>query len=118
MRRRLHDLRASGLLVLDVDADPGVLALPVRTALWLTVAPAQLETVGRALAGHAEVPFTAATTGRTNIYTAVAHPDVPALYRYLTTRIAELPGVQAVETAPTMRTVKAADTHYTARRAR
>lgn len=52
---------------------------------------------------------------RTNVYASVAGPDAPSLYRYLTTRVAALPGVQGVETAPVIRTVKAAGTHHRAR---
>lgn len=115
MRRRLHDLRAGGLLYLDVDVSPDAHDLPMRTMLYLTVLPADLEAAGQALAGHPEVPFAAATTGRTNVYATVASPDAAAFYRYLTTRIAALPGVAGVETAPVIRTVKAAGTHYPAR---
>jgi DNA-binding Lrp family transcriptional regulator len=115
VRRRLHDLRAGGLLYLDVDVAPESHALPMRTMLYLSVLPADLDAAGQALAQHAEVPFAAATTGRTNVYASVASPDAPALYRYLTTKVAALPGVQGVETAPVIRTVKAAGTHYPAR---
>ena len=112
VRRRLQELRAGGVLYLDVDSDPGMLDLPVRTQLWMSVAPQDLETAGRAVAAHLEVPFAAATSGRTNLYAVAAHPDVATFYRYLTTSIAGLPGVTTVETSPTMRTVKLADTHY------
>jgi DNA-binding Lrp family transcriptional regulator len=61
------------------------------------------------------VPFAAAVAGRANIYASVACADAAGLYRYLTTRIATLPGVQTVETAPVLRTVKAAGTRYPAR---
>jgi DNA-binding Lrp family transcriptional regulator len=115
VRRRLHDLRAGGLLYLDVDVAPEAHDLPMRTMLYLTVLPSDLEAAGQALAGHPEVPFAAATTGRTNVYATVASPDAAAFYRYLTTRVAALPGVQSVETAPVIRTVKAAGTHYPAR---
>ncbi len=115
VRRRLHELRAGGLLYLDVDVAPDSHELPMRTMLYLSVLPADLDAAGRALAAHPEVPFAAATTGRTNVYASVASPDAPALYRYLTTRVAALPGVQGIETAPVIRTVKAAGTHYPAR---
>jgi DNA-binding Lrp family transcriptional regulator len=115
VRRRLHDLRAGGLLYLDVDVAPEIHDLPMRTMLWLSVLPAHLDAAGRALAAHPEVPFAAATTGRTNVYASVASIDAAALYRYLTTRVAALPGVQGIETAPVIRTVKASGTHYPAR---
>ncbi|WP_433784222.1 Lrp/AsnC family transcriptional regulator [Actinomycetospora sp. CA-101289] len=115
VRRRLHDLRAGGLLYLDVDVTPEVSDLRLRSMLWLTVAPAHLDAAGRALAAHPEVPFAAAIAGRANIYASVATTDAAGLYRYLTTRVAALPGVQTVETAPVIRTVKAAGTHYPVR---
>jgi DNA-binding Lrp family transcriptional regulator len=115
VRRRLHDLRASGLLYLDVDVSPDAHDLRLRTMLYLSVLPADLDAAGRALAAHPEVPFAAATTGRTNVYATVASTDAAAFYRYLTTKVAALPGVQGIETAPVIRTVKAAGTHYAAR---
>ncbi|GAA4796586.1 Lrp/AsnC family transcriptional regulator [Actinomycetospora chlora] len=115
VRRRLHDLRGGGLLYLDVDVAPEVMELGLRSMLYLTVAPAHLDAAGRALAAHPEVPFAAATAGRANISASVASADAAGLYRYLTTRIADLPGVQAVETAPVIHTVKAAGTHYPVR---
>ncbi len=73
--------------------------LPVRTLLWLRVD--DLDTVGHTLAGHDEVAFAAATTGPADIFASVdLRPDLTALYRYLTTAVAALPGVEQVETAP------------------
>lgn len=115
VRRRLHDLRADGTLFFDVDFDHGMLDARARTMLWLTVAPADLDAVGRALAGHPEVPYAAATTGRSNLYASVSTPSPAAFYRYLTTRVASLPGIVATETVPVARTVKAAGTHYARR---
>ncbi|GLZ54425.1 AsnC family transcriptional regulator [Actinomycetospora sp. NBRC 106378] len=115
VRRRLADLRAGGVLYLDVDVAPAVHDQPMRTMLHLTVLPRHLDEVGRALAAHPEVPFAAATTGRTNVYASIASAGPAAFYRYLTTTVAELPGVTEVESAPVIRTVKAADTVYAAR---
>jgi len=112
VRRRLYTLRAGGVLHLDVDVDLGLLELPVRTMLWLSVNVADLDAVGRALAGHDEVAFAAATTGPANIFATVLTRDTAALYRYLTAAVAAVPGVAAVETAPVLRHVKAAVTHY------
>ncbi|MDL5157251.1 Lrp/AsnC family transcriptional regulator [Actinomycetospora termitidis] len=115
VRRRLADLRAAGVLYLDVDVAPAVHDQPLRTMLYLAVLPDRLDEVGRALAAHPEVPFAAATTGRTTVYASVATTGPAAFYRYLTTSVAALPGVTAVESAPVIRTVKAADTVYAAR---
>ncbi|MCC9308331.1 Lrp/AsnC family transcriptional regulator [Kitasatospora sp. RB6PN24] len=108
VRRRMTELREHGVLYLDIDCDGRLLGLGARTQLWLTVAPAHLEEVGEALAAHPEVAFAAATTGPTNIYASVICPDQRALYRYLTTRVAALPAVTHLETAPVIKTVKQA----------
>ena len=106
VRRRLHDLAASGALFYDVDVDPDVLGFRARVLLWLSVAPARLAAVGTALAGHEEIVFAAATTGPTNVVGTVVCRDMPGLYTYLTEKVATLDGVDRVETAPVVRHVK------------
>jgi DNA-binding Lrp family transcriptional regulator len=97
---RLADLRASGALYFDVDFHFRSLGVISQTMLWLSVAPDQMVAAGRALAAHPEVPFAAATTGSTNLFASVLCPDPSALYTYLTTKVATLPSVQQMETAP------------------
>ncbi|HEY0811870.1 MAG TPA: AsnC family transcriptional regulator [Pseudonocardia sp.] len=118
VRRRLHDLRAGGVLHFDVDVDFGALELPVHTMLWLTVAAAHIDEAGRQLARHPEVAFAAAVTGPANIVANLATRDAASVYEYLTTAVPALPGVGAVETLPVLRSVKAAAVHYGARRLR
>ena len=110
VRRRVEELRAAGVLYLDVDIEETVFGIYTRAHLWMSVAPARLAAVGSALAQHPEVPFVAATTGTSNLVSSVLFPDDQALYRYLTERIASLDGVNAVEVAPIIRTVKRAAT--------
>lgn len=55
MQRRIAELRASGALEFDVDAERGRLGLRISALLWLTVAPADLAPTGTALAGHPAV---------------------------------------------------------------
>jgi DNA-binding Lrp family transcriptional regulator len=106
VRRRMADLRANGTLYFDVDFQQALLDLHVRAMLWLSVAPADLAASGEALAAHPETAYVAATTGSANLCASVLCPDTHALYEYLTTRIAELRGVERVETVPILRTVK------------
>ncbi|MFG3113113.1 Lrp/AsnC ligand binding domain-containing protein [Streptomyces sp. NPDC048197] len=75
-------------------------------ALWMSVAPAELAAAGAALAEHPEVAFAGATTGPNNLFASVLCRDVRALYTYLTTRVAALPGVRTMESAPRIRQVK------------
>ncbi|MEU6549236.1 Lrp/AsnC family transcriptional regulator [Streptomyces sp. NPDC046915] len=106
VKRRLADLRATGLLYFDVQHDHEPLGLEVDAMLWLTVAPAALADVGRALAAHPEVRFAAAITGPANIAVSTLHAAVGDLYTYLSERIGALHGVQSVETTLTLRQVK------------
>jgi DNA-binding Lrp family transcriptional regulator len=106
VRRRIEELRRSGLLHFEVDLDSHTLGVNLHAMLWLTVEPSQLDAVGRALAGHPEVPFAAATTGPTNVVVTAALRDTQHLYEYLTGPLAALPGVTSVETAPIIRTLK------------
>jgi DNA-binding Lrp family transcriptional regulator len=106
VRRRISELRAAGVLYLDVDIDETAYGIGTWVHLWMSVAPARLAMVGEALAHHPEIPFVAATTGASNLTASVLCRDNDALYKYLTERIASLDGVNALEVAPIMRTVK------------
>jgi DNA-binding Lrp family transcriptional regulator len=110
VRRRMDRLVGGGVLFYDVDIPPEALGYQVEARLWMSVRPAELASVGRALARHTEVSFAAATTGPTNLMAGVVCRDDPALYRYLTERIGALEGVERLETAPVIRTVKRAGT--------
>ncbi|WP_268249851.1 Lrp/AsnC family transcriptional regulator [Streptomyces albospinus] len=108
VRRRLEALRADGVLYYDVDYDLRQCGYGVMVALWLSVAPAELAATGEALAAHPEVAFAGATTGPHNLFASVLCRDTGELYRYLTTRVAALPGVRTMESAPSIRHVKGA----------
>jgi DNA-binding Lrp family transcriptional regulator len=106
--RRVEALRAADVLYLDVDVDAERLGYRMDARLWISVPPAQLAETGAAIAGHSEVVFCGATTGRTNLLVSVVCRDSADLYRYLTERIGALPQIREVETAPELRTVKRA----------
>jgi hypothetical protein len=63
------------------------------------------------------VAFAVAATGPADILTGVLTRDLTALYQYLTPTVAAFLGVGEVETAPVLRQVKAAITHYPPQRA-
>jgi DNA-binding Lrp family transcriptional regulator len=113
VRRRLTELADSGVLYVDIDFDRRILDLDTRTMLWLSIAPAELVAVGEAMAEHTEVAFCAAISGQTNLAASVVCSGVAALYAYLTEKIAKLPGVQWVESAPVIKTVKSISTGMT-----
>ena len=66
----------------------------------------RLTEAGEALGRHPETAYVAATTGVSNLYASIVSPSNEALYRYLTTDVAALSGVQHLETSPVIRTVK------------
>jgi DNA-binding Lrp family transcriptional regulator len=106
VRRRIEELRQAGLLYFDIDIDDAVLGVSANVMLWLKIEPACLDAAGRAVAAHPEIPFAAATTGATNLAVSAVFRDTRQLYAYLTTRLAELPGLQSVESAPIIGTIK------------
>ncbi|MFF2652871.1 Lrp/AsnC family transcriptional regulator [Streptomyces sp. NPDC058045] len=108
VRRRITELRTSGVLYFDLEYHPSLLHRHFRAGLWLEIAPASLSAAGTALAAHPEVAFAAATTGTTNIYASVDVPDAQHFYRYLTHSIATLPGLHHTITTPTHQTLKGA----------
>jgi DNA-binding Lrp family transcriptional regulator len=106
VRRRIDELHRAGLLYFDLDIDDALLGVSVNVMLWLKIEPACLDAAGRAVAAHPEIPFAAATTGPTNLAVSAVFRDTRQLYGYLTTRLADLPGLQSVESAPIIGTVK------------
>jgi DNA-binding Lrp family transcriptional regulator len=108
VRRRIEELQRAGLLYFDVDVDDSALGVNATVMLWLKVEPAHLEAAGHAIAAHPEVPFAAATTGPTNLAVSAVFRDTQQLYVYLTSRLADVPGLQSVDSAPIIGTVKKA----------
>jgi DNA-binding Lrp family transcriptional regulator len=103
---RMARLRADGVLRIAVELDPVPFGFPAIAYLWLSVVPRHLDGVGRALAVQPEVLFSAALSGPANVVAAVATRSTRDLYRYLTTRVSGLPGVQHLEVVPVLRRVK------------
>ena len=106
VRRRIEELMASAVLSFDVDLDTEAVGIGAPALLWMSVVPAKLAQVGRALADRPEVPFVAATTGSTNLVAALLCQDDRALYEFLIGEVAALDGLTHIETAPVMRAVK------------
>ncbi len=106
VRRRIEELRRAGILYFDIDVDESVLGVNASVMLWLKIESACLDAAGRMIAAHPEIPFAAATTGATNLAASAVFRDTRQLYSYLTTRLAGLPGLQSVESAPIISTIK------------
>ncbi|MFG2968773.1 Lrp/AsnC family transcriptional regulator [Streptomyces sp. NPDC048288] len=106
--RRLESLESSGTLEYEVELLPENLGHPLNATLWLRVAPALLERVGEEFAGHEEVPFAGAVTGEYNVMVSVVTRDPDDFYRYLTTRVAATPGIDAYSVSMRVRPLKKA----------
>lgn len=105
-RRRVEHLRRTGVLELQLDADPAQFGFGTQARLWMRVQPGNLAEIGATMATHPEVYFAAATTGPANLVASVTCRSGGDLYRYLTERVGGLPGVLESETAPVLRTLK------------
>ncbi len=106
--RRLADLQAGGTVFFDLEIAPEPLGVTTQALLWMAVAPARLDRVARTLATHPELALVAATTGPANLVAQALCPDAGALHHYLTHRLGALDAIRTLETAPVLRTVKAA----------
>lgn len=106
--RRLADLRSSGAIFFDVEADDQLFGVTTQALLWMAVAPAHLEHVATTLAQHDELAFVAATTGTTNLVAQALCPDPAGLHHYLTHRLGALEAIRTLETAPVLKAIKAA----------
>ncbi|HEY6498343.1 MAG TPA: AsnC family transcriptional regulator [Streptosporangiaceae bacterium] len=108
--RRLDRLISSGALFFDVEIAPEHLGYQVEALLWVTVAPGRLEDVAMTAAQHPHVALAAATSGATNLLLGIGCRDPADLYDYVAHGLGPIEGVQAVQTAPVIRTVKRAGT--------
>ena len=108
VRRRMDQLRDAGLLYFDLELDMPAFGFRSTVWMWLSVPPSQLADVGSALAKFPEVAYAIATTGPANLAACAVCRSQEELYEFLTDKVGALPGVERVETAPVIRTVKQA----------
>ncbi|MFX0580972.1 Lrp/AsnC family transcriptional regulator [Nocardia nepalensis] len=108
--RRMAELVESRVLYFDLDFAIERMGYAVRAALWLRTRPADLESVGAAIATHPETVFVGATTGPTNLMASIMCRDTAHLYRYVTQRLGALDGITDVEVTPALRVFKQAQT--------
>jgi DNA-binding Lrp family transcriptional regulator len=103
---RVAALVASEAIYFHLDLADAAFGMHAVANLWFSVAPAHLAEAGVRLADHRELPFVAAVSGATNLLASVRLPDAEALYRYITGKVAEIPGVLSLETVPQLIRVK------------
>jgi DNA-binding Lrp family transcriptional regulator len=108
VRRRMDQLRDAGVLYFDLEMDMPAFGFRASTWLWMSVPPSNLAEAGEALAKYPEVAYAAATTGPTNLAVCAICRDETEFYEFMTAKVGALPGVERVETAPIIRSVKQA----------
>lgn len=108
VRRRVEQLRDAGGLYFDLELNMAAFGFRSTVWMWLSVPPSHLASVGTALAKFPEVAYAMATTGPANLAACVVSRSQEDLYEFLTDKVGALPGVERVETAPVIRTVKQA----------
>jgi DNA-binding Lrp family transcriptional regulator len=108
VRRRMDQLRDAGVLYFDLELDMPAFGFRSTVWMWLSVPPSQLAAVGSELAKFPEVAYAIAVTGPANLAACAVCRSQEELYAFLTDKVGALPGVERVETAPVIRTVKQA----------
>jgi DNA-binding Lrp family transcriptional regulator len=108
--RRLDALLRAEQVYVDVDLAHVPLGFHVQAILWVTVAPGDLDAVGRELTSHEETAFVAAISGVSNLYVSVLARYADELYRYLTTKVGAIGAIRQVEVSPVLLRVKQAGT--------
>jgi DNA-binding Lrp family transcriptional regulator len=108
VRRRMDQLRDAGVLYFDLELDLPAFGFRSTVWMWLSVPPSQLAAVGSDLAKFPEVAYAIAVTGPANLAACAVCRSQEELYAFLTDKVGALPGVERVETAPVIRTVKQA----------
>ncbi|MFI6901773.1 Lrp/AsnC family transcriptional regulator [Nonomuraea sp. NPDC050394] len=105
-RRRFLGLVEERAVGFHAEIELSLLGFHAEVMLWISVRPAALDRVGRALAAQPNVRFAAATTGPVNLVASVCARDLPQLYDFLVGVVGGLPEVDRIETTPIVRTVK------------
>jgi DNA-binding Lrp family transcriptional regulator len=108
--RRLDALLASRAVYLDVDLAVELLGFPAQAGLWMSVAPSDLDAVGRRVAKLEQTAYAAAVSGPANLFASVVCRDTAGLYAYLSEEIGAIDAVRSAELSPVLRRVKQGST--------
>jgi Lrp/AsnC family transcriptional regulator, regulator for asnA, asnC and gidA len=98
VRRRIDRLQERGIIEFAMVADPARLGFDVRVLVGLKVELAQLDQIAATLADLDEVLFAAFLTGAYDIEVHAVVRSQAALVRFLTRKLASIPGIKSVET--------------------
>lgn len=106
--RRVESLVRRGCLRFRTLFEVPLIGLDVEFMQWLSVDPAQLDTVGVRLSKERSTRYVAATTGRFNLCLHGVLSGYADLYHYSTDVIGALPGVHTSDITLQVRTLKRA----------
>ncbi|MDQ3696202.1 MAG: Lrp/AsnC family transcriptional regulator [Chloroflexota bacterium] len=98
VRRRMDRLQQRGVIEFAMLADPSRLGYDLRVMIGLKVELHQLEEIAATLQGMDEVTFAAFLTGNFDIMIHVVVRSQEGLVRFLTKRLAHIPGIRSVDT--------------------
>jgi Lrp/AsnC family transcriptional regulator for asnA, asnC and gidA len=106
VRKRLERLVATGTIKITAVPDPAKVGLSTVTFLSFDVELAQLDQIVDQLAHSPEVRSIYYTTGESDLIAEAWFPSSDDLLRFLTQRIASIPGIKGTATSHVLRTVK------------
>lgn len=106
VRKRVRRLESAGILRFAGSADPLRLGFQYWCCISIDVELKAVEAVTQALANFDEVFFVAITTGEHNLFVAGVFRSNEDLLRFLTVRLARMPGVMRTSTSNVLRLVK------------
>lgn len=98
VRRRMDRLQERGVIQFAMLADPSRLGYDLRVMIGLKVELSQVESIAETLRAMKEVEFAAFLTGNFDIMIQIVVRSQEALVRFLTRRLARLPGIRSVDT--------------------
>lgn len=99
VRRRIDRLLAEGIIHIAAVANPFKIGLPIVTLISIDVEPPRLAQVAQSLVAMKEVRYLGYSTGAHDIIIEALFPSNQALLRFLTERLAQIPGIRKTETS-------------------
>jgi Lrp/AsnC family transcriptional regulator, regulator for asnA, asnC and gidA len=106
VQRRLDTLIREKIIMIAAYADSSKLGLGIHAHLNLRVDLAQAECVTEAVAALTEVRWLAVTTGPSDIVAEAYFASSGHLHEFITTKLAAIPGITAVETSVILKVAK------------
>ncbi|MDP9369878.1 MAG: Lrp/AsnC family transcriptional regulator [Chloroflexota bacterium] len=99
VRRRIERLRRDDFIKIVAIANHERMGLPVHVIMGLSLDLARNATATRALVNLIQVGWLAATTGPYDILLEASFPSMRHLHEFITKELAQIEGVERVETA-------------------